>query len=162
MNNTEHNENRPVIRTEEELRGFLNGIRELDRHIELLRDRSRRYEDDVTRITALYGGEAVMRSRNVHAMEDLIAAKVDNDRRINEMVDAFVDRKRYARELIELSGNPDYEQTLSLHYLEYLSWTDISRRMHCAKSTATNRHSEGLNAIIRFLTSEISYSFGQN
>lgn len=85
--------------------------------------------------TPNYGGEKVQRTRDNHSLENIVAKIVDLDREINADIDALVDMKVEAWEIIDKLVDERLKTIIWKHYAQNMSWTQIA-----ASEKITRRH----------------------
>ena len=90
---------------------------------------------------------SVSRTRNVHAMEDVIAKIVDMKAAVNAEIDRLVDLKRNIMEVVKAVDDPELQTLLELRYLCFKDWPDIACEMHCSESNVYKVHSRALQAV---------------
>ena len=91
--------------------------------------------------------DVVSRTRNVHAMEDVIAKIVDMKAEVNAEIDRLVDLKRNIMEVVKAMDDPELQTLLELRYLCFKDWPDIACEMHCSESNVYKVHSRALQAV---------------
>ena len=91
--------------------------------------------------------DVVSRTRNVHAMEDVIAKIVDMKAEVNAEIDRLVDLKRDIMEVVNAVDDPELQTLLELRYLCFKDWPDIAFEMHCSESNVYKVHSRALQAV---------------
>ena len=98
--------------------------------------------------------DVVSRTRNVHAMEDVIAKIVDMKAEVNAEIDRLVDLKRDIRELIAQIRKPEYRTLLELRYLGFRTWDAIAEEMGFEPRTIYRFHSNALRVVERLMRTE--------
>ena len=102
----------------------------LDRRINSKLEQLSSLNDIATRSTSVMSDDVVSRTRNVHAMEDVIAKIVDMKAEVNAEIDRLVDLKREISRMIGMIDDPELQVLLELRYLNYLKWSEIADKMH--------------------------------
>lgn len=136
--------------TTDELKKYLSSIQKKDAEIDRMNNHVRSLEVEATHITARYGGETVKHSRNNHAMEDILVRKIDLEREMDNAIDELVDMKRRVRTMFDRLSRPEYVRIMTLHYLDYLSWSKIADVTGYASSSTKRWHAEALEEIVKF------------
>ena len=133
----------------EELKEYLWSIRKRDAEIDRMNNMARSLEAEAMHITARYGSEAVQHSRNNHAMEDVLARKVDLEHKMDAAIDELVDMRRNVREMFDRLSRPEYVRIMTMHYLDYLSWSRIAEVTGYSVSSTKHWHAEALEEIVK-------------
>lgn len=89
----------------------------LDRRINSKLEQLSSLNDIATRSTSVMSDDVVSRTRNVHAMEDVIAKIVDMKAEVNAEIDRLVDLKRDIMEVVKAVDDPELQTLLELRYL---------------------------------------------
>ena len=126
----------------------------LDRRINSKLEQLSSLNDIATRSTSVMSDDVVSRTRNVHAMEDVIAKIVDMKAEVNAEIDRLVDLKRDIRELIAQIRKPEYRTLLELRYLGFRTWDVIAEEMGFEPRTIYRFHSNALRVIERLMRAE--------
>lgn len=106
----------------------------LDRRINSKLEQLSSLNDIATRSTSVMSDDVVSRTRNVHAMEDVIAKIVDMKAEVNAEIDRLMDLKRDIMEVVKAVDDPELQTLLELRYLCFKDWPDIACEMHCSES----------------------------
>ena len=88
----------------------------LDRRINSKLEQLSSLNDIATRSTSVMSDDVVSRTRNVHAMEDVIAKIVDMKAEVNAEIDRLVDLKRDIMEVVKAVDDPELQTLLELRY----------------------------------------------
>ena len=104
------------------------------------------------RITTAYDSEVVSRTRNVHALEDLVIRLMEAEESINEEIDRFVDIKMDISKTIARVRNENYRLILEKRYLCFMPWEKIAVDMGYELRWLCRPHHRALDAV-----SEISH-----
>ena len=126
----------------------------LDRRINSKLEQLSSLNDIATRSTSVMSDDVVSRTRNVHAMEDVIAKIVDMKAEVNAEIDRLVDLKRDIRELIAQIRKPEYRTLLELRYLGFRTWDAIAEEMGFEPRTIYRFHSNALRVVERLMRAE--------
>ena len=112
----------------------------LDRRINSKLEQLSSLNDIATRSTSVMSDDVVSRTRNVHAMEDVIAKIVDMKAEVNAEIDRLMD-------VVKAVDDPELQTLLELRYLCFKDWPDIACEMHCSESNVYKVHSRALQAV---------------
>ena len=126
----------------------------LDRRMNSKLEQLSSLNDIATRSTSVMSDDVVSRTRNVHAMEDVIAKIVDMKAEVNAEIDRLVDLKRDIRELIAQIRKPEYRTLLELRYLGFRTWDAIAEEMGFEPRTIYRFHSNALRVVERLMRAE--------
>ena len=99
----------------------------LDRRINSKLEQLSSLNDIATRSTSVISDDVVSRTRNVHAMEDVIAKIVDMKAEVNAEIDRLVDLKRDIMEVVKAVDDPELQTLLELRYLCFKDWPDTGK-----------------------------------
>ena len=122
---------------------FLEQVLYYDRRVEALLERVERSRARLERVTAIYGGSRGGKGD----WTDIVAAVVEDDRRLNEEIDRLVDVKEQVRQAIGKLEQTEMAVVLEFRYLRGLSWVQIADRMHIDRRTALRLHVQALAAL---------------
>ena len=124
----------------------------LDRRINSKLEQLSSLNDMATRSTSVMSDDVVSRTRNVHAMEDVIAKIVDMKAEVNAEIDRLVDLKRDMTRLIKLVKNPQYQLILEMRYLTYKSWREIAEALELDDRYVYKLHGLALREFEKYLS----------
>ena len=91
--------------------------------------------------------DVVSRTRNVHAMEDVIAKIVDMKAEVNAEIDRLVDLKRDIMEVVKAVDDPELQTLLEKRYLCLMSWEQIAAENGCSVRNIHMMHGEALKKV---------------
>ena len=80
-------------------------------------------------------------------IEDIVLKIISYEILVNEEIDRLVDLKEAIRLAIQCIENQDQQLVLRLHYLEFLPWPDVQRRMNLSEKQVHRLHGEALKLI---------------
>ena len=101
----------------------------------------------VTKTTSGMSDVVVSRTRNTHAMEDVIVRIMDLQDEINRDVDRLVNLKWEIMERIQAMPDQKRQAVLELHYICGKSWEDIAVELGCTTSNVFKMHARALQEI---------------
>lgn len=124
---------------------FMEQVLYLDRRVEAMLERAERSRARLERVTAVYGPRGGGGSRA--DWTDIVAAVMEDDRRLNEEIDRLVDVKEEVRRAIREIGDGELMALMEMRYLNGMGWQQIALRMHIDKRTATRLHAKALGLV---------------
>lgn len=123
---------------------FLEQVMFYDRRVEALLERVERSRARLERVSALYGER---RNAGQQDWTDLVAAVIEDDRRLNEQVDLFVHVKEQVRRAIREIGDAQLQALLEFRYMSGLSWQQVANRMYVDRRTISRLHAKALRRL---------------
>lgn len=112
------------------IREFLNGARRAEEIIESNIAELERLRELAFSLQSTGGGDRVRTSRRCEAGFTAVLEKIEQaEERLNEEIDAYVDRKDAIRREIDRLDNADERLCMRLRYLDFLGWDAIAERM---------------------------------
>ena len=126
---------------------YLRQVRLFDIHINSLIEEKAQMEALALKVTSSWGGEHVSGSGNQDKLGDTIAKIVDLERKIDDAVDRFVDKKAEVRAVIEKVKNPDQLELLLNIYIHYKTLEKVACEMNMSYRNACYIHGRALQTI---------------
>jgi len=94
-------------------------INSLQRELDMLNDLLGKLNKELT-------PDQVQTSGSKDSLGDTVAKIIDLQREINILIDRYIDEFKNVKRIIELVENPKEYDLLHKHYIQGMSWTDIS------------------------------------
>lgn len=138
----------------EDAKSFLKRVRIYDTHINSKLEDLHHLKDLATKVTTSYGAEPVACSGNSDKIGDVVACIVDLENEINREIDAFIDLKRQANDVINKVKHPDQLKVLYLRYFQYKQWEQIALEMCMTYRNVCYIHGNALQTVTRILKGE--------
>ena len=126
---------------------YLGRIKALDQEINRKLDRATALKALALKVTSAWGGEHVSGSGNQDKLGDTIAKIIDLERKIDNAVDKFVDKKAEVRAVIEKVKNPDQLELLLKIYIHYQSLEKVACEMGYTYRNACYIHGRALQTV---------------
>lgn len=126
---------------------FLQQVRLCDIHINSLLEEKAQMEALARKITSSWGGEHVSGSGNQDKLGDTVAKIIDLEKRIDNAVDRFVDKKAEVRAVIEQVNNPDHLELLLKVYIHYETLEKVACEMGYTYRNACYIHGRALQMV---------------
>ena len=130
---------------------YLEQAQQLDRQIDSKMMQLSRLRDLATKTTGTMSDDVVSHTRNVHSLEDVIAAILDMENEISADIQKAFDLKKEIAGAIKAIEDSSVSPVLEYRYLCYLPWSEISQRMDCSLSTVYRKHTDGLKKVSEIL-----------
>ena len=105
---------------------YLMQIRLLDVRIDANIEELERLKAMATKVTSALQGDVVSRSRGADTMANAVAKIISLQETINRDVDAYVDLKQAALDLLSKVDNPTHYSILYGRYILYKTWEQIA------------------------------------
>lgn len=80
-------------------------------------------------------------------IEGIVLKIMEYENKINDEIDRLIDLKEAIRCAIAGISNQDQQLLLRLHYLEYLPWIDVQKRMNLSEKQVHRLHGEALKLV---------------
>lgn len=80
-------------------------------------------------------------------IEAIVVKIAEYEYKINDEIDRLVDLKESIRCAISGVRNQDQQLLLRLHYLEYLPWVEVQRKMNLSEKQVHRLHGEALKLV---------------
>lgn len=103
------------------------------------------------KVTAMYEGEVVSRSRNLTALQDTIARIMDAEAEINRQIDQLVELKGSISKLLKGIHNDGYRVVLEERYLCFKSWDAIAKELDRSRRCVLEWHERALRIVERLM-----------
>lgn len=100
-----------------------------------------------TKITPALSGDVVSGSRSQDKLGDAVARIVDLEEDINRRIDALIELKRSAMELLDKLQNPNHFEILNKRYFQFKSLEQISVDMGYSYRNICYIHGKALQAM---------------
>lgn len=126
---------------------FLQKIKLYDVQISSKVEEMTRLRDMTTKITSTLSGDVVSGSKSQDKLGDTVAKIVDLETDINRRIDALVELKRSAMELLDKLQNPNHFEILHKRYFQYKSLEQISVDMGYTYRNICYIHGKALQAL---------------
>ena len=127
------------------IREFLNEGRRAEELIESDIAELERLRALAYSIQAVTGGERVRSSRRSAANFTAVIEKIELvEERLNDEIDAYVDKKEEIRRVINSLTNADERLCLKLRYLDFCSWVDIAEKMAYSERQVYRLHDRAI------------------
>lgn len=129
----------------EEVKEYLNHVRELDDKIDKLLMKKESLYTMLTSVNAKLGDDVrVQTSKDNDKLASTFVRIEECEQEINTLVDKFVDFKGKVIEQIHNIDNKDCIRLLDLHYIQYKNFTDISSDMNFTYQYVIELHGKAL------------------
>ena len=134
---------------------YLRQVRLYDIHINSLLEEKAQMEALALKVTSSWGGEHVSGSGNQDKLGDTIAKIIDLERKIDNAVDRFVDKKEEVKALLAKIQNPDQLELLLKLYIHYESLEKVACEMGYTYRNACYIHGRALQTVEGLLKASI-------
>ena len=128
---------------------YLEQAQQLDRQIDSKSLQISMLRDLSTKTTGVMSDDVVSHTRNVHSMEDIIAAIIDMEKELHDEVQQAIKLKKEIAAIISSLDDHNERQVLEYRYLCYLEFSEIARRMESSERYVYNKHASALKRIAR-------------
>ena len=105
---------------------FLSRGRLLMKQIEAKNDQILQLDSLAKRITSSWGQEAVSRSRNITAREEIIARLMDKEAELQKDIQRLLEVRDEIEQMISRIRNPKIRLVLEKYYLCNMNWEEIA------------------------------------
>lgn len=126
---------------------FLQEVRRCDILINSLLEDKAQLEALAKKVTSSWGGEHVSGSGNLDKLGDTVAKILDLERKIDNAVDKFVDKKAEVRGVIAQVKNPDHMELLLKVYIHYETLEKVACEMNMTYRNACYIHGRALQTV---------------
>ncbi len=126
---------------------FLQQVRRYDIFIDSLLEEKAQLESLRDKITSSWGGEHVSGSGNQDKLGGTVAKIIDMERKIDNAVDNFVDKKEEVRAVIAQIKNPDHLELLLNIYIHYKTLEKVACEMGYTYRNACYIHGRALQTV---------------
>lgn len=130
---------------------FLQQVKLFDLNIDSLLEEKAQLESLRDKITSSWGGEPVSGSGNKDRLGETIAKIIDLERKIDEAVDKFVDKKEEVRAVISKVNHPVHLELLLKVYIHYQTLEKVAGEMGYTYRNVCYIHGRALQAITELL-----------
>ena len=104
-------------------------------------------------VTAFTGNEPVSHTRDVTGLQNAVVKIIEEEQRVNEAIDSFVDVKRQVREVIDQVPDPLMRLILEKRYLLFESWDQIVSDLMYSRRWVMQLHRAALGVVEEILES---------
>ena len=132
---------------------YLEQAQLLDRQIDSKMMQLSRLRDLSTKTTGVMSDDVVSHTRNVHSLEDIMAAIMDMENEIRADIQRAFDLKKEIADTIGKIDNTNERLVLEYRYLCNLPWREIAERIVCTVDNAYKLHTKALKKIDLLLES---------
>ena len=133
---------------------YLRQVQLLDTHINNKLEEKQRLRDLTLRITTSLKADMVSSSGNHDKIGDAVAKIVDLEAEIDQAIDAFVDKKREIRSLIDRITDADQLNVLYKRYIFFENLEQIAFEMGYSYRNICYIHGRALQAVTELLKGE--------
>lgn len=126
---------------------YLSQAYRLDEQINCKLDQLARLKTLATHITSRLSDIKVQSSHDNHQMEDTALKIVEQERELDDEIDALVDLKFEIKHLIGQVENIDHRILLEKRYLEFENWNRIAEEMNYSVQHIFFLHTEALKDV---------------
>lgn len=126
---------------------FLRQVRLCDIHINSLIEEKAQMEALAMKVTSTWGGERVSGSGNQDKLGDTAAKIIDLERKIDQAVDHFVNKKAEVRAVIGQINNLDHLQLLLKVYFHYKTLEQAACEMNMTYRNVCYIHGRALQTV---------------
>lgn len=126
---------------------FLRQVRLFDIHINNKLEEKARLEALAFKITSSWGGEHVSGSGNLDKQGDAVAKIIDMEKKIDQAVDAFIDKKNEVIAVLEQIQIPDQLDLLYKVYIQYETLEQVACEMNMSYRNACYIHGRALQTV---------------
>lgn len=109
---------------------YLKQIKQMDSQIYSLIEDIASYEAMATSTTSVLTADRVQTSVNPEKMADCVAKIIDEQKRLNKQIDAYINFKNEAREIMCECCDADCLKLLHMRHFQYCSWEKIAVEMN--------------------------------
>lgn len=130
---------------------FLERVEIIDVVIENKLIEQRQWKELALNISANMGGEKVQSSKPVSKMADAIIKCIAMEDEIAEAVDRLIAEKRKVTQTLEQLYSPTEYRLLHMRYVQYISLTDIARKLDKDYTWVSTTHGRALKNVQKIL-----------
>lgn len=130
---------------------FLERIEMLDRIIDGKLAEQRQWKDLAVSISANMGGEKVQSSRPVSRMADAVVSCIAMEDEVAEAVERLILEKRRITQVLEKLDNPTEYRLLHMRYVQYISLSEIARKLGKDYTWVSTTHGRALKNVQRII-----------
>ena len=133
---------------------FLERVEIIDAVIENKLIEQRQWKELALNISANMGGEKVQASKPVSKMADAIIKCIAMEDEIADAVDRLIAEKRKVTQTLEQLYSPTEYRLLHMRYVQYISLTDIARKLDKDYTWVSTTHGRALKNVQKILDGE--------
>ena len=130
---------------------YLDQAYRLDQHINSKLQQVENLRSLTERVTAVYGGEVVSRTRNPWSLQDAIGRVMEAEEELNREIDKLVDLKIEIANVISEVHNETYRLILEKRYLGFLSWNRIASDLNISRRWVLVQHERAVGVVEKLL-----------
>ena len=130
---------------------YLEQAQLLDRQIDSKMMQLSRLRDLSTKTTSVMSDDVVSCTRNVHSLEDIMAAIMDMENEIRTDIQRAFDLKKEIADTIASLEDPNERLVLEHRYLNCLEWREIALHMNSSERYVYKKHASALKEISKIL-----------
>ncbi len=137
----------------EETKRYLKKIRQMDNAIDAMIEDVKSYMDLATKTTGTIDSNAAPSAKgNNDKMTEIVGKIVDTKKAINVQIDHLVDYKKDVSKNLRQMKNKENEKILVLHYIRYMSMSDIAEKMGYNTRTILRKHKTAVQELDAILS----------
>lgn len=127
---------------------YLSQAQKIDSEINDMLERASKLRSMATKTTAILSDMPGNATRNTSKLSEAVIRLMEQEERIDNEIDRLVNLRAEIYGVIQSVRNRETRMVLELRYMDYLTWTDIAKRLDMGERKVYRLHERGLQDVI--------------